>query len=99
MLEIPRMNLDDQHHDPKHPAWICPVDGEGKNLKPLIRCNCGQWCGLGLHHVHADGTVTASFWHSKGENAAVGQSPDGCGWHVWLKLKNYDAGDFPAIVP
>jgi hypothetical protein len=77
------------------PAWLQPVDTDGNRLKPIIRCNCGQWSGIGLHHVHADGTVTASFFHSKGTNYAIGESPEGCGWHVFLKLKDWGGGDFP----
>jgi hypothetical protein len=46
---------------------------------------------IGLHHVHADGTVTASFFHDKPE-------PEACGWHVYLFLEGYaeEIGiDFP----
>ena len=76
------------------PCWS-PVKeyGTDKPLKPLIRCNCGNWSGIGLHHVHADGTVTASFYHKKG--TVFPEDPDGCEWHVHLKLLNYDQGDFP----
>jgi len=79
---------------PHDPAWFCPAQ-DGKTLKPVIRCDCGQWSGIGLHHVHADGTVTASFYHKKGTNYAIGESPEGCEWHVFLKLKDYDQGGFP----
>lgn len=71
------------------PGWTQPVDGNGNKLKPLIRCNCGWYCGIGLHHVHVDGTVTASFFHT-----AEGDPGRGCGWHVWLKLLDYDGGEF-----
>lgn len=94
MIEIPKITDTDFHHKPNHAGWVCPVDKDGKRLKPIIRCNCGVWCGIGLHHVHTDGTVTASFFHSKGTNYAIGESPEGCGWHVFLKLKDYDAGEF-----
>jgi len=92
-VEIPHITEHDDWYA-KTPGWASCVSHEGKQLKPIIRCNCGQWSGIGLHHVHADGTVTASFFH-----AAKGQHPqgsdDGCGWHVMLKLKDYDCGDFP----
>ena len=93
VTEIPKMTEYD--HGPKYagqPGWCQPTQ-DGKLLKPLIRCNCGWYCGIGLHHVHADGTVAASFFHSAdGPNGDPGR---GCGWHVWLKLLDYDGGDFP----
>jgi hypothetical protein len=48
-----------------------------------------------LHHVHADGTVTRSFFHDSAPHPEIGYAGGGCGWHVWLKLKDYDCGDFP----
>jgi hypothetical protein len=93
-VEIPRLN---SHEDPG-PGWIA-VSSEGRPLKPLIKCNCGKVCGIGLHHVHADGTVTASFYHSEASEFTEGgrtyRHTPGCGWHVFLKLKDYDRGDFP----
>jgi hypothetical protein len=98
LVEIPKLADDDHQHGGK-PGWVQPVrkrdDGSYEPLKPVIRCNCGRLCGIGLHHVHADGTVTASFYHSKGTNFAIGESPDGCGWHVFLKLLNWTGEDFP----
>ncbi len=75
------------------PGWFPRIDRDGNTAKPLIRCNCGSVSGIGLHHVHADGTVTASFFHSEGTNAAIGEDPDGCGWHVWLKLADWTGED------
>jgi hypothetical protein len=77
------------------PAWLQPQRTDGEKLKPIIRCNCGHWCELGLHHVHADGTVTASFFHSKGTNYEIGESLEGCSWHVWIKLTGWTGGEFP----
>ena len=77
------------------PGWTQPVNTEGKKLKPLIRCNCGHWSGIGLHHVHADGTVTASFFHDANPHPDIGYAGGGCGWHVFLKLKDWNGGDFP----
>ena len=97
MVEVPKYtDFSDRSewNKPNSPAWFCPTQ-DGKTLKPVIRCNCGQWSGIGLHHVHADGTVTASFYHKKGTNYAIGEDPNGCEWHVWLKLLDYDGGDFP----
>lgn len=64
--------------------------GDGRPRKPIIRCNCGHVSGIGLHHVHADGRVTNSFYHKRGP-----EDPEGCEWHVWLKLAGWDMGDIP----
>ena len=76
-------------------------DGKKVWLKPHVRCICGSWTGLGLHHVHADGKVTASFFHATAEQlAAMGDAgkgfAPGCGWHVYLKLDGYGSyGEYP----
>lgn len=93
MIEIPKGEYDEANPEGK-PAWL-DMHQDGKRIKPLIRCNCGQLCGIGLHHVHPDGTVTASFYHSKGTNTAIGQDPNGCEWHVHLKLLDWTGEDFP----
>jgi hypothetical protein len=94
MEEIPKINIKDSG-----PGWIPLVDRDGHQLKPLIKCKCGQITNIGLHHVHADGTVTRSYYHSKDPTFTEGGKAyshiTGCGWHVWLKLKDYDQGDFP----
>lgn len=93
MIEIPRGTT-----DAPVPCWIpvCYVkDGREIKLKPLIKCQCGHLSGIGLHHVHDDGTVTASFFHDKAPHPDIGYAGGGCGWHVFLKLKDYDQGDFP----
>jgi hypothetical protein len=98
IVEIPRItDFDNLVGVPGKPGWYCPTQ-DGKSLKPVIRCNCGQLCGIGLHHVHADGTVTASFFHHRGTDYRVGDDPNGCEWHVFIKLKDYDQGDFPPRV-
>ena len=68
----------------KSPAWM-QAEQDGKLLKPTIRCNCGQWSGIGLHHVHADGRVTQSFFHATKAQHPMGDD-SGCGWHVFLIL-------------
>jgi hypothetical protein len=100
LVEIPKLSDDDIEHRPNAPGWFQPVqhqdDDSFRPLKPCIRCNCGMLCGIGLHHVHADGTVTASFYHKKGPAGSPDySSPDGCEWHVFLKLKDYSGGEFP----
>lgn len=95
VIEIPKISYDEPG-----PGWI-PVTWESKPDKPVIKCKCGAVCGIGLHHVHADGTVTRSFFHSTEakfvENGVEYHHTPGCGWHVWLKLKDYDQGDFPPV--
>jgi hypothetical protein len=89
-------------YNSRGPCWIPIVAYKtGEKLKPLIKCRCGKVCGIGLHHVHADGTVTRSFYHSTAseftENGVTYQHEPGCGWHVWLKLADYAEGDFPPV--
>lgn len=92
--EIPKLD-EIEHGRAGLPGWVAVVSQTCQPLKPVIRCNCGLYVGLGLHWVHADGTITASFFHSRGDNFTIGEDPQGCGWHVWLKLRDYDYGDFP----
>jgi|GEM_PF-2902738 hypothetical protein len=77
----------------RSPAWLQPHQ-DGRPLKPLIRCNCGQWSGIRLHHVHVDGRVTNSFFHATKAQHPQGDD-SGCGWHVFLILDGYNGGDFP----
>ena len=92
-IEIPKIG-----HDDPGPGWIAIEEyGTGKPCKPAIKCNCGHVSGIGLHHVHADGTVTASFFHDSAPHPDIGYPGGGCGWHVLLKLKDYDQGDFPPV--
>lgn len=68
-ITIPKLSHDGSVWDDNSvvgkPGWFQVVDGAGKTAKPIIRCNCGSVRGIGLHHVHADGTVTASFSPAK----------------------------------
>jgi hypothetical protein len=101
MIEIPHFDwasVSVGHHrefnQEGSPAWECPVTSDGVVCRPIIRCNCGRWCGIGAHHVHADGIVTASFFHAHSSTGLKYSTDDGCGWHVFLKLKDYDKGEF-----
>lgn len=86
-------------YDAPGPCWLSVVTSGGKPLKPRIKCQCGKICGIGLHHVHADGTVTASFFDSQESsfvhNGKTYSHQPGCGWHVHLKLLDYSLGEFP----
>lgn len=76
------------------PGWYRVTEYRtGKVLKPLIRCNCGHVSGIGLHHVHSDGRVTASFYHKRGNKYP--EDPKGCEWHVHLKLADWTGEDIP----
>lgn len=75
------------------PGWFAVKGSDGKPRKPLIRCNCGAVSGIGLHHVHSDGKVTASFYHKKGTEYS--EDPNGCEWHVHLTLKDWTGEDIP----
>lgn len=80
--------------DSPGPCWV-PRQYAGKAIKPYIKCQCGHLSYIGLHHVHADGTVTASFFHDAAPHPDIGYAGGGCGWHVFLKLLDYDQGDYP----
>lgn len=93
-VEIPKAtDAELSQRTPGAPRWSPVIEhGTGRRLKPIIRCNCGRWSGIGLHHVHADGRVMASFYHKRG--TVYPEDPHGCEWHVFLKLKDYDWGEF-----
>lgn len=94
-VEIPKGDF-----DTPGPCWIPMTRSDtGASIKPRIKCECGKVCNIGLHHVHADGRVTASFYHAQfsewQEGGRTYRHEPGCGWHVFLKLKDYDLGEFP----
>ena len=95
LTEIPELR---DPHDPG-PGWLRFQDSTGRVIKPRIKCKCGEFCNIGLHHVHADGLVTASFYHAEfaewQEGGRTYRHTPGCGWHVFLKLLGYDCGEFP----
>jgi hypothetical protein len=87
-VRIPLGSYDDETIKP---AWL-PIANysDGTPHKPVIRCACGKLFGLGLHHVHADGRVTASFYHpvNPGDTGSTDREP-GCGFHEFLELDGY----------
>lgn len=92
-VDIPHITTRLDDNTPGQPGWGTVRTADGKLCKPIIRCNCGRWVGIGLHHVHSDGTVTASFYHQRGNIPPA--DTEGCEWHVHIKLLDYDLGDFP----
>ncbi|MGI8655462.1 MAG: hypothetical protein ACR2LC_09610 [Pyrinomonadaceae bacterium] len=83
-IHIPRGYMEDT--DPA-PSWIALQDSDGNQIKPAIRCQCGMLTCIGLHHVHADGRVTASFLHDIPQ-------PEACGWHEFLILDGWFGFEF-----
>ena len=83
-ISIPKCN---EAHD-NYPCWVETVNSKSEHVKPSIICKCGNYCGIRNHHIHADGRVTASFFHRNPPD------PKGCGWHVFLTLEDYDCGEF-----
>lgn len=84
-------------YDSPGPCWIATAAADGTPMKPLIVCRCGAIFGLGLHHVHADGRVTASFYHPEAPGVAgCADSGPGCGFHEFLILNGYTG---PAFAP
>lgn len=81
IIEIPKSN-----EDTPGPCWCDTYNTEGIRMRPHIRCQCGDYTNIGNHHIHTDGTITASYFH---------QLPDGrgCGWHVFLKMTDWDGGE------
>lgn len=94
-MKIPKGSYD---HPEIAPAWLPIVDGEGRAAKPLIRCKCQRLMGIRLHQVHADGRVTASFYHPETPGVAGSSAIEpGCGFHEFLELDGYDGPEFPPV--
>lgn len=97
IVTIPRL-IDEANHEKPGPGWYAMRDTDGNWVKPLIKCQCGNLTGIDLHHVHADGTVTASFWHAKTwthpHSGRVINDENACEWHVNIRLADYFCGEF-----
>ncbi len=92
-MRIPKGTYDDET---LAPAWLPIQDSAGKLARPIIRCRCRRLMGIRLHHVHADGRVTESFYHLH-PTAEEEPRPEwrGCGFHEYLELDGYDGPEFP----
>ena len=84
LILIPRSNSEHTNF----PCWIPTQNTKGEELRPHVRCNCGATTSVGNHHVHKDGSLTASYFHDPSK------MPDGCGWHVYLKFNGYDGSEW-----
>lgn len=86
VIEIPKWNGNEDHV----PAWVDTFDPNGNRVRPHIKCKCGVITNIGNHHIHADGTITASYYHYYADRPAKMQ---GCGWHVFLKMQGWTGGE------
>jgi hypothetical protein len=82
-LLIPKANEERNNY----PCWRGTVDNGGKELKPIVYCQCGQPCGLGNHSINEQGEISPSFFHAKGDG-------NGCGFHEYIKLEGYTGKAF-----
>jgi hypothetical protein len=79
------------------PGWI-PRDDNGEVIRPLIKCACGNLNTASAHHIHADGRVTASYYHAKEPIPSQNWAGGGCGFHEFLELANWTGQEFPPNV-
>ena len=91
LIEIPKANkIEEYPYADNFPCWL-PVQDKDENIvRPMIICNCGVYTGVNAHHIHKDGRITASYYHPKEVNGY----PNGCGWHVFLKMKDWIGLEF-----
>lgn len=71
------------------PCWCRPVYSNGHPASVVIKCICGYMSGIAKHKITPDGTVTASYFDASEKEHPNGRI-GGCGWHMWIKLDNYD---------
>ncbi len=79
-ITIPKLSYDydKDEYFPLGIGWADVTRYETRErVKPMIRCNCGKFFGIGLHHVHTDSRVTASFYHK--DSYAGNNDNKGCG--------------------
>lgn len=86
LVHLPRGHFNDNND--LVPCWIATTTGSPPQpSRPIIRCQCGMVLTIELHHVHADGRVTNSFYHRR-------PTPEACGWHVYLVLDDWIGLEF-----
>jgi hypothetical protein len=86
VIEIPKWDGSEE----MQPAWADTFDAAHNRVRPHIRCNCGKVTNIGNHHIHADGTITASYYHYYQDRPPKMQ---GCGWHVFLRMVGWTGGE------
>jgi hypothetical protein len=88
-VTIPKCN---EEHD-NYPCWVPTVAGDNHHeIKPHVRCKCGKYLGIALHHVHKDGRLTESFFHRDGEQENDNQ---GCQYDEYLIFEGYNGSEWP----
>jgi len=92
-----KMDIPKGDNNSSGPCWI-PHIWEGRICRPIIVCACGQRNTAAAHHIHADGRVTASYYHAKEPIPSQGWAGGGCGFHEFIRLMDYDQGEFPPEV-
>jgi hypothetical protein len=85
-IEIQKCNKDHSNH----PCWVPCENTNGEKVRPLIYCNCGVLLNCDAHHIHPDGRLTNSFYHKE----TLEGYPNGCGWHVHIKMKDWTGEEF-----
>lgn len=76
---VPKADIDHSNC----PSWAPTIDSDNKIVRPTIKCKCGKYTDITNHHIHTDGRITASYHHHSG-----------CGWHVFIILKDWDGHEF-----
>ena len=66
--------------DPSQATSVCWFLCEG-DVKPTLRCECGEIAHMSNHKVSAAGVVTASIACHR------------CDYHVWGTLEGWEGGD------
>ena len=95
IIEIPKWNGNRE----MKPAWVYTVDSNDNVLRPHIICICGDVTNIGNHHIHEDGTITASYYHCIEDCYPIDEDGKiktmiGCRWHVFLKMKDWIGLEF-----
>ena len=87
VITIPKW---DGSSEMKPPYWVNTFNSQGEQIRPHIRCQCGEHTNIGNHHIHVDGSITASYYHYFADRP---EKMQGCKWHVFLKMLDWDGGE------
>jgi len=89
ILDIPKANEENSNF----PCWIPISDINGINIKPIIRCKCGEYYGIGTHEIKSSGMVHPSV-HHKNRDGKNSNDNKGCGFHHYIRLLDWDGSIF-----